>query len=251
MRLQAEHAVDDLRARAARAVSAQLMFASSSKRAISSTTTVTSLPRRAASISASISTEFDAGAVDGLLDRDDVGIVGGAADELDDRVERLVRVVQQDVVLADRREDVVAFGEPRREAPGTNGGYSSASIVDLVDQRREPHHVDRAVAAVQVVVGRARTASSRKLRERARDSRRRPRAAAAAPNWRCGSSPCSAWRRFLTSSSSIHRSASRVTRNCEYADDLAPGEQIGQVRVDHGRQQQERRRRRRRRSPAA
>ncbi len=34
------------------------MFASSSKRAISSTTTVTSLPRRAASISASISSEL-------------------------------------------------------------------------------------------------------------------------------------------------------------------------------------------------
>ena len=58
VRLQAEHAVDDLRARPAPAARAQLMLASSSKRASSSTTTVTSLPRRAASISASISTEL-------------------------------------------------------------------------------------------------------------------------------------------------------------------------------------------------
>ena len=35
----------------------------------------------------------------------------------------------------------------------------------------------------------------------------------ASPKWRCGSSPCSAMRRFFTSSSSTNRSELRVTRN--------------------------------------
>ena len=54
--LVADHAVDHVRADfSVRA--AQLRFASSSKRAISSTTTVTSLPLRAASTRISISSE--------------------------------------------------------------------------------------------------------------------------------------------------------------------------------------------------
>ena len=49
----------------------------------------------------------DAGAVNSLLDRDHVRIVCGLADELDHRLERLVRVVQQDVVLQDRSEHIL------------------------------------------------------------------------------------------------------------------------------------------------
>ncbi len=45
--------------------------------------------------------------VQGLLDREDVGVVGGLVDEpLDRRRERLVRVVDEDVAGADLREDV-------------------------------------------------------------------------------------------------------------------------------------------------
>ena len=57
---------------------------------------------------------IDAGAIDSLLDRDNIGIVRRAANELDDRLERLIRVVQQDVVLAHRREDVRLADEALR-----------------------------------------------------------------------------------------------------------------------------------------
>ena len=103
------------------------MLASSSKRASSSTTTVTSLPRRARLDQRFHQHRVDAGAVDRLLDRDDVRIVDGLADELDDRLERLERMVQQDVVLADRRENVGRVAQPIGKAR-TNGRYSSASI---------------------------------------------------------------------------------------------------------------------------
>ncbi len=59
------------------------------------------------------------------------------------------------------------------------------------------------------------------------------------PNWRARSSPASAWRRFLTSSSSIHRSASRVTRNCEVPTISRPGNRSRKVGVDHRGEQEE------------
>ena len=45
-------------------------------------------------------------AVQGLTDRQDVGILGRAAQEVEYRHEGMERVVQQDVARADRREDV-------------------------------------------------------------------------------------------------------------------------------------------------
>ena len=54
-----------------------------------------------------------AGAVERLLDREHVGIVGGARDELDDRIERVVRVVEEDVALADDGEEIVGVAERR------------------------------------------------------------------------------------------------------------------------------------------
>ena len=128
------------------------MFASSSKRAISSTTTVTSLPRRAASISASISTELTPVRYTVCLIGDDVRIVGGAADELDDRLERLVRMVQQDVVLADRREDVRLLAQPVREARERTARYLSASMSTWSTSDDEARDVDRPVAAVEIGV---------------------------------------------------------------------------------------------------
>ena len=79
--------------------SAQSMFASSSKRAYSSTTTVTSLPRRAASSSASISTESTPVRYTVCLTATTSGSSGGPADEIDDRLERLIRMMQQHVAL--------------------------------------------------------------------------------------------------------------------------------------------------------
>ena len=54
------------------------------------------------------------GPVERLLDRQDLRVVGRLLDELDDRAERLVRVMDQDVLLADRGEDVRPIGERQR-----------------------------------------------------------------------------------------------------------------------------------------
>ena len=103
----------------------------------------------------------------------------------------------------------------RSGSPGTNGAILERCEIDLVDQRREARHVDRAVAAVEVGFAQPELLEQQELRERFRTAFAATSSRTADPNWRCGSSPCSAWRRFFTSSSSIHRSASRVTRNCE------------------------------------
>ena len=91
----------------------------------------------------------DAGAVDGLLDRDHVGVLAGLADELDDRIERLIGMMQQDVVLPDRRQNVglieKAFRRARHERRILELGP-----VRSVDQRRQPGEVDRPVAAIQI-----------------------------------------------------------------------------------------------------
>ena len=62
-------------------------------------------------------------AVERLLDRQDVGIVGGLGDEpLDRRRERLVRVVDQDVAGADGREHVRRLVVIGRDEPGRRHG---------------------------------------------------------------------------------------------------------------------------------
>ena len=95
-------------------------MASSSKRAFSSTSAVTFLPASAASISAATIGRVLRGAVERLLDGDDFRIARGLAQELGDDVEGFIRVVDEDVLHADRREDVAivlahAFGEARLE----------------------------------------------------------------------------------------------------------------------------------------
>ncbi len=57
-----------------------------------------------------------AGAVERLLDRDDIRVLGRLAEEGDHHVERLVRVVDDDVLGADRGEAIAAiFADPLRE----------------------------------------------------------------------------------------------------------------------------------------
>ena len=87
---------------------AQRMLASSSKRAFNSTSAVTDLPASAASISASHDGAVGGGAVERLLDRDDVGIARRLVQELHDDVERFVRVVDDEILEPDRREAVAA-----------------------------------------------------------------------------------------------------------------------------------------------
>ena len=99
---------------------AQRMLASSSKRALISTSAVTYLPASAASASAATIGLVLRGAVERLLDRHHVRIARRLAQELDHHVEALERVVDEDVLLADRREAVAAvvadaLGEARIE----------------------------------------------------------------------------------------------------------------------------------------
>ncbi len=60
-----------------------------------------------------------AGAINSLLHRDDIGVLRGAADELDDGLERLVGMMQQNVPRTDRREQIrrrtQPFGQSRHE----------------------------------------------------------------------------------------------------------------------------------------
>ena len=132
MRLQAEHAVDDLRAgvlQPLRPVDVRLLV--EARHQLDDDRHFLAAPRR---LDQRLHQHrVDAGAIDGLLDRDDVGIVGGPADELDDRLERLVRMVQQDVVLADRREDVRLLAQPVGQ-PGNERRVLERVDVDLVDR---------------------------------------------------------------------------------------------------------------------
>ena len=93
----------------------------------------------------------DAGAVHGLLDGHDVGILRGLLDEVDHQPERLVRVVQQDVVLADGGEHV----GPLDHAPGQAGRERPVlelRRVDLVRDLHQAHEVHRPADLIQVVV---------------------------------------------------------------------------------------------------
>ncbi len=88
--------------------------------------------------------------VERLLDREDLGIVGCAGDEVDDGVERLVRVLQQHVLLADDGEDVVGL------AQGRHGVRLERFVVKrpVLDARKgeEVPHVEHAAHVVDVLV---------------------------------------------------------------------------------------------------
>ena len=82
------------------------MLASSSKRALSSISAVTDFPASAASISVADDGRLGGGPVERLLDGDDVGIARGLLQELHHDVERLVGMVDDKVLLPNRRETV-------------------------------------------------------------------------------------------------------------------------------------------------
>ena len=88
-----------------------------------------------------------AGAVQGLLDRQHVRVLGGLADQLQHRVERIERVVQQHVALADRVEHGLQV------AGGARLELCELQIrpVDHVVDLDHPVEVDRAVDLVDRV----------------------------------------------------------------------------------------------------
>ena len=83
------------------------MLFSSSKRALSSITTATCFSFSAAVEQRAHDRRVLArGAVERRLDREHLRIFGGLLHELHDRIERFVRMVQQDVAFANLREDI-------------------------------------------------------------------------------------------------------------------------------------------------
>ena len=110
------------------------MLFASSKRALISIETATCLPFSAACTSARTIVGVRARAVERHLDRQHVRVVGGAAQEIQHRRERIVRVVQQRVLLADGGERIVA---PRRTPSGTReakgGSRSSGRLSIAID----------------------------------------------------------------------------------------------------------------------
>ncbi len=92
-----------------------------------------------------------AGAVERLLDRQHVRVLGGGAHELDHRQEGLVGVVQHDVAAADPLEGVlrllVELGHARREARVLEVG-----ALDQLPDRDQAVQVDRPVDAIEVLL---------------------------------------------------------------------------------------------------
>ena len=84
---------------------------------------------------------FGAGAIHGLLDSDDVRIMRGLMEELHDRLERLERVMQQDVASAHRLEHIVTARGHDRNA-GVNTGIEFRAVY-AVGNAHQPHEIHR------------------------------------------------------------------------------------------------------------
>ena len=97
-------------------------------------------------------------AVERLLDREDVGIFGGLVHELHDRIERLVRMVQQQIAFADHREDVGLPDQTFRDRRGERR-IVQLRLVDA-DQRPEGRRRHHAVDVVDVEIASSSSASS-------------------------------------------------------------------------------------------
>ncbi len=74
-------------------------------------------------------------AVEGHLDGQDLGIFRGLLDELHDRAERLVRMVDQDVLVADGGEDALALGQRGGHLRLVGGLLEVAEPLELAEAR--------------------------------------------------------------------------------------------------------------------
>ena len=79
-------------------------------------------------------------------------VVGGLLDELDDCAERLIRVVDQDVLLADRREHALAPGQSRAGIWGSNGGSFKSRKPSILHRLPGARQIDRAGNLVNVAI---------------------------------------------------------------------------------------------------
>ena len=90
-----------------------------------------------------------AGAVHRHLDGDHAGVDGGLAEQVDDRDERLVWMVQQDVATADAGENVASLAQVFRNA-GQERGKLHVRAVHPVWHLHQADQVDRAIDPVKV-----------------------------------------------------------------------------------------------------
>jgi hypothetical protein len=90
-----------------------------------------------------------AGAVHRHLDGDHGGVGGRLAQEFDDRGERLVGVVEQDVGLADGVENIDAFADDLGQARH-EGAEFHVRAIDPVRHLHQANQVHRAIDAVKV-----------------------------------------------------------------------------------------------------
>ncbi len=177
-----------------------------------------------------------AGAVERLLDRQHLGIVGGALDELHHRAERLVGVVDQDVLVADQVEHVGGGGK--------RGGHTGHQglVLQIAEplepvQRHEAGEVDRAGHPVDVAVleveGRNQHLDKALVR---RLGDLQPHRVAPHP---LAEVLLDGLEQVLASSSSIVRSLLRVTRKTVWPSTRKPPNSRPQVGRDHVLQQHE------------
>ena len=152
--LEPDEAVDDVDARLLQRL-AHSMLALSSKRALSSTSTATCLPRSAARMSErTIGLSPDV-RYSVILMASTCGSTDGLADELLDRgAERVVGVVHEHVAVAEHGEDVeplvVAVVEAGRRDPLEHRVLEVGPVEGV--HRPQPAEVERAGEAVDVVV---------------------------------------------------------------------------------------------------
>ncbi len=92
------------------------------------------------------------GAVQRLLDRQHVRVLRGLTQQVDHRAEGLVGMLQQDVLLADRLEQVVGARQHAREAR-TEGRKLQLRVVFQAGNGEQARQVDRAVNLVQLGLG--------------------------------------------------------------------------------------------------
>ena len=85
-------------------------------------TAVTCLPLSAAELQGRDDGRIAAGAIERLLDGQHPLVLGGSLDEIDDRAERFIRMVHEDVARADGGEHAAGRRRTPRTGCGTNCG---------------------------------------------------------------------------------------------------------------------------------
>ena len=186
------------------------MFACSSKRASSSTTTVTSLPPRAASISARMSSEFVPVRYTVCLMATTVGSTAACRIKLitglNDSYGWCNKMSALRIALNTSGSMLNAGGNPGTNGLNLRSGRSTNSGICIKRTRFTGPLTRYRSSGARLNCCKRNSETS--VEHRSATSRR-----TASPKLRCGNSPCKAVRKLVISSSSTYRSELRVTRN--------------------------------------